>query len=507
METTLQLGKLGRKILGTSSVPNDVPNDVPRTCLAPSRAGHTWSMERETTKLTGAVSEYLNKLKDGQGLTTKGWESAMPVPDRRGVSKIFCPEGHDRIELGMVSDRLRDALVDAARDADFRATLEGRSTSSSGWSEEDVKLIGQVVWNLTSVPGDNRLVLPPPRGQKRNPAGKEDTDPDLGVMNREKRVNFKNGRNCLRRVGGGTSLKENAKKLANRMAQYLEQRYGVPGEFDIAEDQPDVILKAAPHASVHDPLPVLCRRGESSSRVLLWDDGFDARRLDGLREIGSERAVSLSARGDVAAAIAGDELHLWWEAESLEVDRAFVDHATSRRGPAELKAVATITGGMLQLVTTHEWSTEIWTRDRRGAWSEPTPAASTPLDAAVLLGDAVIGASRDGRLVSRGRRAETPDVDDILSRVDGVDCVLLAAYDVLAIWGTDLRGTPSGAVLIRRLGGRRGWLASPLEGEHPLRLGLLRETESRTASAVRVAVMAAPDHAARELTIDLRQAA
>lgn len=209
--------------------------------------------QRETTVLTGPVSEYIWSLKDGHGLETRSYQhEGAPRPSDLGVAAIFDPDPAGWIDVAVVRARLRDALVDAADDAEFRVTLQKRKGSSSARSAEDVLLIGQVIWNLVTSPGDGRLVLPEPREGMRLPAylGK---GPDIARMGRDQRFRIEDsrdsklkGRQCRSEVGGGDSLKENGKKLSNRMADFLIAEYRPPKPVDVGRPE---ILSAVPRVS------------------------------------------------------------------------------------------------------------------------------------------------------------------------------------------------------------------------------------------------------------------
>lgn len=188
---------------------------------------------RETTVLSGALSEYLWSLKDGYGLETASYaEEGAPRPADPRVAGVFEPDETGWIDVETVRARLREALAAAAGDDGFRATLQKRKGTASARSEEDVLLIGQVVWNLRSSAEDGpRLVLPPPRDGMRIPAYLN-RGPDLAAMSRDQRFRYEDsrdaksrGRGCHPEVGGGDALKENGKKLANRMAAFLAQQY------------------------------------------------------------------------------------------------------------------------------------------------------------------------------------------------------------------------------------------------------------------------------------------
>lgn len=215
--------------------------------------------------LTGPVSEYIWSLKDGYGLETGSYgHEGAPRPADSGVAAIFDPDPSGWIDVAVVRERLRDALVAAADDAEFRGTLQKRKGSTGTRTAEDVLLIGQVVWNLVTPPGDRRLVLPEPRENMRLPAylGR---GPDIALMGRDQRFRIQDsrdsrlkGRRCHPEVGGGDSLKENGKKLSNRIADFLIAHYSSAG----------AVVSSNPLTSAAVPPRAAAGEGGGSSRPL-----------------------------------------------------------------------------------------------------------------------------------------------------------------------------------------------------------------------------------------------
>lgn len=254
---------------------------------------------KRTTALGGPLSEYLWSLKDGLGLETASYgHEGAPRPNEAWVADVFAPEGDGWLDVENVRSRLRDALVAAAADPAFRATLQRRRGSTSQRTAEDVLLIGQVIWNLSTSPSGPSLALPAPRDGMRLPAYAA-RGPDIGTMARDRRFRYGDsrdarlrGRGCHPEVGGGDSLKENGKKLANRMAEFLTEHY--PPTHPVSE--PAVGPPAAIVPVLREPDPTssgagLLGRERELAQLTVWLAG--EARLIALVGIGGQGKSSL----------------------------------------------------------------------------------------------------------------------------------------------------------------------------------------------------------------------
>lgn len=448
---------------------------------------------KRTTALSGPLSEYLWSLKDGLGLETASYgHEGAPRPHEAWVADVFAPEGDGWLDVENVRSRLRDALVAAAADPEFRATLQRRRGSTSQRTAEDVLLIGQVIWNLSTSPSGPSLALPAPRDGMRLPAYAA-RGPDIGTMARDRRFRYGDsrdarspGRGCHPEVGGGDSLKENGKKLANRMAEFLTEHY--PPTHPVSEPAAGPPIDAEPHpvdtvsGPITRPLPLLADYDDPDSvlQVLTVRDQTVAEPLLGSDRSG-ETPAAIGPSGDVVAALVDGTLISGWVGDDMRADAEF---ACRFDGPSlKILGVRSRSRSGIELALSDRSGTFLSVRESAGTWSEPVRIAGVgTLTIGVFLDEGFLGCEPNGRGLRGTSAAVLPSkIWKHFGTVTGMDVVVLDEYEGVALWGFDVKGEPVGMILTHLRARGSTWDPTVLPGALQVSLARREAVQGRSA--------------------------